>query len=144
MENSNIFVLIVIVLCTLPVLLPILMVDRTKRLGRGQYGLRFLAAIGGYMVLYLVANMIGLGAAFGGVESLLIGTMFALLFAVLAATVVQVFFVLWTLHRMQDCGWSKWAGLVLMIPFVGFLMILALLIIPSQNDVSPNMAAAFE
>ena len=144
MENANITVLIFIVIAALPVLLPILLVDRSKRLMRGQYGLRLLAYIGAIVVVYVVMGMIGAGSALGGADSFLVGLGLSTILGMLIMVALNVFFTLWCLHRIQDCGWSKWAGLALMIPFVNLLFILTLLFIPSEDNTNPNMVAAFE
>lgn len=52
------------------------------------------------------------------------------LFCLLVAFVVSIVLVIWSVHRLQDIGWSRWIGLVMGVPVVSFAMMVMLIAWP--------------
>jgi uncharacterized membrane protein YhaH (DUF805 family) len=96
---------------------PILLANRDKTLHRGQYLIR---AIGILLVAVVLV----------GVTTPLLGP--ASMFGAVLGVPIVVLTTLWSVHRTQDIGWSKWWCLLFLIPFLGMLYGLAMLVWPGR------------
>jgi uncharacterized membrane protein YhaH (DUF805 family) len=100
-------------------ILAIAVADREKTLSRNSYVVRTLGLFVGLVVVsviaYLISEAIGNGiSALGGL-------------------VFTIFLALWSSHRSQEVGWSKWWSLLLMLPVVGLIFWVILLFKPSHE-----------
>lgn len=52
---------------------------------------------------------------------------------------VTVFYLVVTVYRLQDVGWSKWLGLVVLTPYVAIAFVILLMIVKGKG-VEPHEA----
>jgi len=104
-------------------ILPIALASKSKTLARGPYALRTIPAT---VVMVLIA------AASAELD-----------YVVLVNLVIWVLLLLWSVHRLQDIGWSRWWCLLSFLPFLGLLFWLALLFVPGKPQ-DESVAEVFE
>lgn len=100
--------------------LPIFFANETKILARKSYAIRMIP-------------LIIIGALMSEVMVYVEPTLAAVLVLVVSL-VMSVLGILWSVHRTQDIGVSKWWCLLLMIPFVNIVFILVLLFTRGQSS----------
>jgi len=96
--------------------IPIFAADRFALMPRQAYALRTIGLLA--LAIALAWLLLPLGQA---------GTVAA----VVACFAILFLFVLWSVHRLQDCAWPRWLCLLLAIPLVGLVFWLVLLAKPS-------------
>ena len=136
--------LFIFVLFALPVV-PILLASKSKRLARGSFILRTIGVVVFFYVFQLVGGIVGFG--FVNMDALagtVAGVIILAIVAIVTALLVNVFFTLWVVHRLQDCGWNKWLALALLLPVVNILFIIIIMFPASKDEIKPNLAAVFE
>lgn len=111
--------IILLVVLSSPVL-PIFFANETKILARKSYAIRMIP-------------LIIIGALMSEVMVYVEPTLAAVL-VLLVSLVMSVLGILWSVHRNQDIGVSKWWCLLLMIPFVNIVFILVLLFTRGQSS----------
>ncbi len=115
--------LIVLFFILLVPLVPILAASSSKTLTRKPYALR---TIGAYAAMFGIAFAFGAGG--GGLGSGL---------GMVINIVISILIILWSVHRTQDIGWSKWWCLLMFVPLVGLIFWLVLLFrAGKQTDVA--------
>jgi len=108
---------IVLAILLMP-LLPIFLASADERLTRTEYLARSL----GVIVAGFVLNGIATLAPF-------------LFLLSLPLTILSYFlFLLWTVHRLQDVGGSRWVAFLFILPFVGIFVWIALIFIPTEEE----------
>ena len=95
--------------------LPFVLVDREKRLSRGAYLIRTLAALAVLGTVGIFATSV-VGGRIGAAATLLCGM------AVAASTLS------WSIYRTQDIGWSRWLNLLIVVPMANLAWIAVLCI----------------
>ncbi len=97
---------------------PIVLASGTKRLQRGGYALRsvaiFAVFIAGSFMVDTENDVLVLAGAFGGVVGLPLH-------------------LIWSVHRAQDAGLSKWLNLLQLVPLVGLGVWIFLLLKKSER-----------
>lgn len=101
--------------------LPIVMADRHKTLARGPYVQRVAGVVAAFVAAYILQRVSTTEIAG-----------FAL------GAVAAVFLTLWSVHRCQHLGWSRWCCLLFLVPLANLGLLLLLLIKP---DAKPGAAA---
>ena len=111
-------------------LIPIALANREVRLSRMPYFQRVLVLlISGFALLVLAADFDGGGLIW-----------FALFLS--AAVAIQVYLCLWSVHRVQDIGWSRLLNLLLIVPTANVIFVLAILVWPSRKIEEPQEASS--
>ena len=99
-------------------LLPIFLASADKRLTRGEYAIRTLCAVG----VGILLNLIGSASVILALPALVI------------TIILYVLTVSWTVHRLQDVGASRWVALLFILPFIGFIVWIALMFVPTKGE----------
>ncbi len=118
--------LIVGVICYL--VSPIVLANRTKRLGRRDFAIRSV----GIFAVFLVGNFM---VAAENAAIVLTGA-----FGILAGLPL---YLIWSVHRAQDAGLSKWLNLIQLIPLVG-LGLWVLLLVKKTDEPPANVIDVFD
>ncbi len=127
--------LIILLATLLPAMVAIFAADQTKRLNRKQYAIRLLILFIAIFGLFSIASL-----AFGAPDD-------ALGFGVVGlgmtlSLVAQVLLVLWSVHRVQDIGWSRWICLLYLVPGVGTILWFILLFKAGVREIEPSASTA--
>ena len=105
----------------------------TGRASRGEYWWWFLFTFTGYLVLGLLAFIVGTatsrdGGRTPGLLALPLIILFAVfLFGILIPTLAV------TVRRLHDAGFSGWLALLLLIPYLGSLIMMIFALLPSSS-----------
>lgn len=102
---------------------PIWLADRNRTLTRGGYLFRVAVS-----TVALIIAIYELVRSVGAAEP--VSPVFAFTFVV-GLVLYPIFSMLWSVHRTQDIGWSRWLNLMFLIPGVSFGWLIALLVVPS-------------
>ena len=96
------------------------------RRNRKSYVLFLLAAIAVQIVVgIVVAAMGGVGAEEMSVGAMIVAVPVMIVLAVMSLAVGS--------QRCRDFGWTGWAMLLVLVPFIGFLFALAIIFIPGNQ-----------
>lgn len=109
-------------------LVPLAIADTSKTMPRIPYALRVIGSLAALLATGFVA-----GITMGEAGSLV---------AMAVCCVMVVFMVLWSAHRAQDIGWSKWSCLLYLVPLVGLIFWLLLFFWPGQGESGRATVAA--
>jgi uncharacterized membrane protein YhaH (DUF805 family) len=120
-----IFVFLPIAYCA-TVVIPIATASPEKRITRKRYAVRIASVFAFVLFALILGRMSG---AFSAVVNLS---------ALLIAWVLAVFVYIWSVHRTQDIGWSKWLNLLMMIPVVALVWWLIIMFTPTDAAVAPS------
>ena len=114
---------IVLLLFIVPIVL-IILASADKTMSRGGFAIRVI-------VMFAIATVVGL-VPYGDdllIENLVI-TIMGLVFALITTV--------WSVHRLNEIGWSRWWALLTWVPFVNFVMLAVL----SFKGAKPNETQA--
>ena len=121
--------LIVLLVVGLAGIVPIFAANASKTLPRGPYAIRTLAS---YLAIFVMSTVTAAaGNAFLSIIELLING------------VLGILIVLWSVHRVQDIGWSKWWCLLFFVPLVGIVFWFVLLFKMGEQR-NARMVEAFD
>jgi hypothetical protein len=101
-----------IVLALALIVVPIALASQQKMLGRKAYALRTGP-------LFVAGALVSL---FNSLQLLL----------AIITLVGSVFVILWSVHRTQDIGWSRWLNLLFLVPLGGIVWWIVLMAAPSR------------
>jgi len=113
-------------------IVPLAMANSGKRMARKPYAIRTVIGILALVVVNVIVSAIGEGSA------ALVATGVMLL----GSVALSVFLVLWSAHRAQDIGWSKWWCLIFLIPLVGLVFWFVLLFKAGKITAEDTISAA--
>jgi len=109
-------------------IVPILAASPDIGLARKPYALRTISGFVAAVVISVISRAMDLG-----VGSNIIGS--------IVGAVLTVFLVLWSVHRVQDIGWSKWWCLFFLVPGVSLIVWLVLLFKPGAGGSDQTVPA---
>jgi uncharacterized membrane protein YhaH (DUF805 family) len=118
MGSFSIWHWLIVVAYIATVVVPVAAASYEKRISRKDYAIRVAAFFGAVIVLSVVGQMIG---DTGQIVALALGYVFA------------IFIYIWSVHRTQDIGWSRWLNLLMIVPIVALIWWLILLFTPSPS-----------
>ncbi|MGD1879144.1 MAG: DUF805 domain-containing protein [Kiloniellaceae bacterium] len=111
--------------------IPIAFASPVRTLSRRPYALRTLAAFLAMLVLSSLTKSAGGGSAFLSIID------------VIVSVVLWIQIVVWSVHRVNNIGWSKWWCLLILLPLVNIVFWFVLLFkIGEQRDA--RMVEAFD
>ncbi len=126
--SIDIWQVIVVLASLATAVFPVMIASGQKRLARFGYALRSLSAMIFITTasFFFVANneLVALGALVGSIG-------------------LWVLFILWSVHRAQDAGLSRWWCLLISVPLAGLVM-WAVLLFWSQEEESVRERIVFD
>ncbi len=109
--------------------LPLVFASRDKTKGRLAYLLRTIPIQFGFWILFGLASKL--------IEDVLLAT-FALMLVLL------VLFMLWTVHRLNDIGWSRFTAVVMPLVPIGTVFWIVLLVRGGRPAYRPDEPEPFD
>ena len=122
MGSFGIFHFAIILVFLAAYIVPLALANTGKRMVRKPYAMRTVIGILALVVANVIVPLVGEGSA----ALVLLGLI------ILGSAALSVFLVLWSAHRAQDIGWSKWWCLLFLVPIVGLVFWFVLLFKPGK------------
>lgn len=102
------------------VVIPVAAADSHKTMTRRTYLMHSLGIVALVLIGFGIAHVLASEIAYAVVS--------------LAALVGTIFVYLWSVHRTQDIGWSRWVNLLFLLPTVSLAWWIILMAKPSPRE----------